>query len=98
MNTYETLLATLEQAQRDQWPPDGILVTGDLVQDDVGGYALFRRVFGELGLPVYCVPGNHDDAAVLHRSLAAPPFTTTGTLAKVMAWASAKRQNWSRLS
>jgi len=78
VNTYETLMATLEIARRDHWPPDALLVTGDLVQDDTAGYALFRRVFGALNLPVYCLPGNHDDAASLKRSLAGAPFVTGG--------------------
>ena len=76
VNTYETLMATLDRARRDHWPPDALLVTGDLVQDDIAGYALFRRVFGALKLPVYCLPGNHDDAQALKRSLASAPFET----------------------
>ena len=78
VDTYDSLIATLEQAQRDHWPPDAVLVTGDLVQDDTSGYALFRRVFSALRLPVYCLPGNHDDPSVMARVLDAPPFTVGG--------------------
>jgi 3',5'-cyclic AMP phosphodiesterase CpdA len=39
---------------------DAILVTGDLVQDDPGGYEHFRRLFARFGKPVLCIPGNHD--------------------------------------
>jgi 3',5'-cyclic-AMP phosphodiesterase len=36
------------------------LVTGDLVNDDKGGYERVKRRFEMLNMPVYCLPGNHD--------------------------------------
>ncbi len=39
--TLPALEATLANAQRHDWPPDAVLVTGDLVQDDPAGYATF---------------------------------------------------------
>lgn len=68
------LQAALAHAQARDWPPDAVLVTGDLVQDDPGGYAHFRRLFGGLGLPVLCIPGNHDDPAQMRRALGSAPF------------------------
>ena len=65
--TLPALTRTLALAQAREWPVDAVLVTGDLVQDDPAGYKHFRRVFGSLGLPVLCLPGNHDEPAVLHR-------------------------------
>lgn len=53
---------------------DAILATGDLVQDDAAGYAHFRELFGALGKPVLCIPGNHDDVPALRAALAGPPF------------------------
>jgi 3',5'-cyclic-AMP phosphodiesterase len=70
--TYRSLLDTIERAQARDWPVDAILVTGDLVQDDPGGYAVFRRALGGLGAPVYCLPGNHDLPDVMRRELAEP--------------------------
>ena len=35
---------------------DAILCSGDLVNDDSGGYAHFERELSALGKPVYCVP------------------------------------------
>jgi Icc protein len=55
-----------------------VLVTGDLVQDDVGGYKHIRRIFGALNLPILCLPGNHDEAQALHRELRGKPFVTEG--------------------
>jgi 3',5'-cyclic-AMP phosphodiesterase len=77
--TLPALEAALSAAQQSlAWPPDVILVTGDLVQDDPSGYVHIRRVFGHLGMPVLCIPGNHDDAAVMHRELRVDPFTVGG--------------------
>ena len=76
--TFPALKATLTHAQAGDWPPDAVLVTGDIVQDDPAGYALFRRLFGSLGLPVLCLPGNHDDPAALRSELSRPPFLASG--------------------
>jgi Icc protein len=79
-----TLRQTLAQAQAHcaarAWTPDAIVVTGDVVHDDPRGYELFREVFAACGVPVCCIPGNHDDAAALARTLDQPPFVTTGSL------------------
>jgi Icc protein len=58
---------------------DAILATGDLVQDDPGGYTHFRTEFGALGKPVLCIPGNHDDLPAMRAALATPPFQIGGT-------------------
>jgi Icc protein len=77
--TLPALKAALADArQSTAWPPDVVLVTGDLVQDDPSGYVHIRRVFGHLGMPVLCIPGNHDDPAVMRRELRVDPFTVGG--------------------
>jgi Icc protein len=78
--TLPALKATLAHAQAHEWPPDAVLVTGDIVQDDPAGYAHFRRVFGSLGMPVLCLPGNHDDPTAMHRELDAEPFVLGGSV------------------
>jgi Icc protein len=84
-----TLRRTLAQAmahtQASGWSPDAILVTGDVVHDDPLGYELFRREFASLGVPVCCIPGNHDDPRALARALDRPPFITRGTF-DVRGW------------
>jgi Icc protein len=79
-----TLRRTLAQAitltQSGGWTPDAILVTGDIVHDDPRGYEVFSREFAGLGVPVCCIPGNHDQAADLAQMLARPPFITGGHL------------------
>ena len=65
VTTYSTFRAVIEQAQRDRrWPVDAILATGDIVQDESrAGYERFRASLEPLGVPVYSIPGNHDDPA-----------------------------------
>ncbi len=75
-----TLAQALAQCRDTGGAPDAILVTGDIVHDDPGGYALFRHEFASLGVPVCCIPGNHDDAGALAGALASPPFVTRGML------------------
>ena len=76
--TLPALAAALDQARSHDWPPDAVLVTGDLVQDDPAGYPHFRRLFGTLGLPVLCVAGNHDEPQAERRELAGDPFVLNG--------------------
>jgi 3',5'-cyclic-AMP phosphodiesterase len=76
--TLPALTATLTHARARDWPPDAVLVTGDIVQDDPAGYAHFRRLFGSLGMPVLCLPGNHDEPAAMRRELNRSPFVVGG--------------------
>jgi len=76
----QTLARAMAQAERTGRRPDAVLVTGDVVHDDPRGYEHFRAEFAALGLPVYCIPGNHDDAATFARMLDQPPFVTRGSV------------------
>jgi Icc protein len=79
VNTDNTLVATLAHALADPCPPDVVLATGDLVQDESrAGYERFRELLGATGLPVYCIPGNHDAPAIMTEVLGAPPFQVGG--------------------
>ena len=63
-----TRLRALRRA-RAAAPPAAraVLLTGDLVHDDAGGYAAPARAVRRRGAPVHCLPGNHDDPAVVKR-------------------------------
>lgn len=77
--TRPALQAVLAHARAFHWKStDALLLTGDLVHDDAGGYGAVREEFGRLGKPVYCVPGNHDEATRLAQELAADPFRVGG--------------------
>jgi 3',5'-cyclic-AMP phosphodiesterase len=56
--TFRRVVARVAQMQP---LPDLLLLTGDLAQDDsLGAYGGLRDALVPLGLPVYWVPGNHD--------------------------------------
>ncbi len=76
--TLASLSTVLDHARGGQWPPDALLVTGDLVQDDSAGYVHVRRMLGSLRVPVLCLPGNHDRPEAMHRELSRSPFVTRG--------------------
>ena len=80
VTTYSTLLAVLEHAKRDRrWPVDAILATGDIVQDESrAGYERFRNALEPLGVPVYSIPGNHDDPSLMSELLASGAFRLGG--------------------
>ncbi|MDH4021663.1 MAG: metallophosphoesterase [Gammaproteobacteria bacterium] len=79
VNTDETLVATLKHALGDPRPPDVILATGDIVQDETrAGYERFRDLTEKLGPPVYCLPGNHDSPGIMREVLARKPFQYCG--------------------
>jgi len=52
VETDSTLRNVLDEAFMEVPDYAAILVTGDLVQDDPGGYPHFRRLFAGLGPPV----------------------------------------------
>lgn len=58
--------------------PDAVLLTGDIVHDDAGGYRHVQSLFADSTVPVYVVPGNHDDRAALEEAFSAPPFALAG--------------------
>jgi Icc protein len=63
--TADTFRATLDAALREQ-RPDALLLTGDLVEDQSrAGYEFLRQVLDDTGLPAWCLPGNHDDPAIM---------------------------------
>jgi len=78
--TLPALEATLANALQRDWPPDAVLVTGDLVQDDPAGYVHFKRLLGALQVPILCLPGNHDEPEAMRRELDRAPFVVGGAV------------------
>lgn len=75
VNTYASLDAVLEHYRSGDWRANVAVVSGDLIQDDSReAYGHFADLTGALGLPVYCLPGNHDVRPLMQAALAAPPF------------------------
>jgi 3',5'-cyclic-AMP phosphodiesterase len=66
--------------------PDAILVTGDIADDHTAAaYANFRRALQPYGLPVYCLPGNHDEPGLMTGLFNGDGFQYGGT-AEFGAW------------
>lgn len=82
VNTYDTFRAVLDMAlTHEDWPPDAILVSGDVVQDESrAGYELFREEMEPLGVKVLCLPGNHDDPKLMDEILTGEPFHFCGSV------------------
>lgn len=79
--TYDTLRAVLGHYRASGFAADLVALTGDIVQDDsAGAYAHCRELLSSLGLPVYCVPGNHDIRHLMRDLLPDPPFTYCGVV------------------
>ncbi len=72
--TEATLARCVAHARRYHPAPRAVLLTGDLVHDNAAGYAALRAQFRGAGVPVHCLPGNHDDPALLRLGLHGPPF------------------------
>jgi len=81
--TFDTFRAVIERAMEDPDPPQAILATGDLVQDETrGGYERIREVLETCNAPVFCIPGNHDSPDIMADVLGRPPFQFGGTMTR----------------
>jgi Icc protein len=78
VRSYSSLEQVLAKARVRHWDADALLLTGDIVHDDPAGYAHVKSLLGNLGKPVYCLPGNHDDVPKLHNALHGAPFQIGG--------------------
>jgi 3',5'-cyclic-AMP phosphodiesterase len=78
VNTLTSLRRVLNEAASRKLNLDAVVCSGDIVNDQPAGYAHFARELAAFGKPVYCIPGNHDDPALMRRALARPPFQVGG--------------------
>lgn len=71
INTEQSFLAALDLAWRSHEGIALFLMTGDLVQDpSPATYRRLRRRLEALPAPCYCLPGNHDEVALIREALA----------------------------
>ena len=79
--TYDTLQSVLAHYRDSRFEADFVALTGDIVQDDSAeAYAHCRDLVSALGLPVFCVPGNHDVPQLMRDALPDPPFSCCSSL------------------
>lgn len=70
VDTLDSFRAVTDAFLHTGWRPDLILATGDLVHDATArGYRQLAELLDGFELPVYCLPGNHDDPDTLRAHL-----------------------------
>ncbi|MBI2994511.1 MAG: phosphodiesterase [Gammaproteobacteria bacterium] len=70
VDTDVTLAAVVKAANRHAPRPDCVLVTGDLVEaPSEAAYLRLLPHLQSISAPVYCLPGNHDEPALLRSVL-----------------------------
>ena len=81
VDTARSLENIVNEIRRLQTKPDAIIATGDLAED--GAAETYRRLcklLGALDVPVYVLPGNHDNVAAMRISLPADGFHFTNRM------------------
>jgi len=69
------LEACLAEIARLRPAPAAVLATGDLAEHGAAEeYAVLRRLLGRLEVPVYAIPGNHDERAAFMAAFAADGY------------------------
>ena len=77
VDTEKTLVQVIAHARKFHWPPDAVLVTGDLVHEPApSAYERLNAILKTMARPVFCVPGNHDDPVLIHGVLGAENIST----------------------
>jgi len=80
-DTFQSFTATLDEATRRHPDVDYILITGDISQDaSMKSYQIFESIIRDCNIPVYTVPGNHDDAEYLRQIIDSSPVKAPTTL------------------
>lgn len=75
VDTARHLRETVRQINRFRPSPDLIVVTGDLAEHgDEAGYRHFIELLSPLEMPVYVLPGNHDNPSLMSRVFAGTSY------------------------
>jgi len=71
VDTFASLTTVIGNVmQQEDWPPDGVLVTGDLVhKTEPMAYQRLKVQLERMKVPVYCIAGNHDEPGLMHEIL-----------------------------
>ena len=72
-DTVARLTAAVDAVRKLPDRPDAVLVTGDIADNAAAEeYATARELLERIGVPVYVLPGNHDDGAALRAAFDLP--------------------------
>jgi Icc protein len=81
VNTLDSFQRVVRHFRDFHWPLDLLLATGDLVHDaSPTGYTVLADVLGSFGVPVYCLPGNHDTPDAMRHHLHADGVHTDSVI------------------
>ncbi len=73
MDPLPRLEAVVEAVRSLPNQPDAVLVSGDLTDDGAeAGYSIAREMLSQLEVPLYVIPGNHDDRRRLREAFGLP--------------------------
>jgi Icc protein len=77
IDTLESFRRVVAHFRAQHWPVDLLIATGDLVHDaSPAGYRRLADMLSSFGVPVFAVPGNHDDPDLLRACLKGPAIHT----------------------
>jgi len=81
VNTAVSLRKVLREAMAEgRSLPDVVLATGDIADDHSSeGYRNFRKALEGFGVPVFVLPGNHDEPALMSREFDGDAFQYCGS-------------------
>ncbi len=86
VNTYQNFLAVLAYGIDLYADADLVLLTGDLVHEpEFVSYRLLYETLSRLELPVYRLPGNHDDMSMMNECLSGGNIRPENTV-RVRGW------------
>lgn len=81
IDTLDSFHTVIEAIEHCGWAADMVLATGDLVHDaSPQGYRSLTTLLDRFGVPVYCLPGNHDNPEVMRQHLSSPLVSTPGVV------------------
>ncbi len=84
LNTRHCLQQVIELARERK--PDLVIASGDLTHDSSEqAYALTQDCFSQMHIPIYCLPGNHDEAVILKACMNSIGFHSDNSL-QINGW------------
>ncbi len=70
VNTRDSFEAVCSRVQKEEWRPDGLLVTGDLSQDSSKeSYQYLEQSLNSMDIPSFWLAGNHDKPDLMMKCL-----------------------------